>query len=57
MFRGEDRPKIMRVDLGVVAIPLFRIEVPASGEEVGFGSKFTRSESDNQIELRQELRP
>jgi hypothetical protein len=41
----------MRVDFSIVAIPLFRIDVPASSKRVGFRSEFSGTEMDDHVEL------
>jgi hypothetical protein len=47
----------MRVNLSVVLIPLFGIDVPASSKGIRFGSKFSGTETDDHIELVEEFRP
>src|ERR1700731_2540145 len=43
--------------MGIVAIPLFGIDVPTSSQHIGFHSELAGAESDHEIELGQELRP
>ena len=43
--------------MGIVAIPLFGIDVPTSSQHIGFHSELTGVELDHEIELGQELRP
>jgi hypothetical protein len=49
--------KIMRVNLNVVLIPLFGIDIPVSSKGIQFSSKFSRTETDDHIELVEEFRP
>ena len=49
--------EVARVDSSIVAIPPFRIDLPASSERVGFGAQTPRVEVDNEIELGEVLRP
>ena len=46
----------MRVDCGVASIPPFRIDVPLSSESIWFGTKMTRTESDDKVKLGEVLR-
>ena len=43
--------------MGIVAIPLFGIDIPMSSQRIGFHSEPTRAESDHEIELGKELQP
>jgi len=45
-----------RVDYGVASIPPFRIDVPLSSKSVWFGTKMTRAEPDDKVELGEVLR-
>jgi hypothetical protein len=49
--------EIMRVNLSIVLIPLFGIDVPASSKGIWFSSKFSRTEMDDHIELVEEFQP
>ena len=40
---------VLRIDSGIVAIPLFKIDVPSSSKSVGFGSEFSRTEMDDEV--------
>src|SRR5882724_428472 len=44
------RAVVLWIDAGIVAIPLFKIDIPSSSECVGFGSKYSRMETDHQVE-------
>src|ERR1700731_999473 len=57
IVRHKHWSEVLRIDAGVVAIPLFGIDVPTSSQCIGFHSEPTGAESDHQIELGQELRP
>src|ERR1700730_17037468 len=48
---------VLQIDVGIVTIPLFGIDVPTSSQCIWFHSEPTRVESDHEIELGQELRP
>ena len=47
----------MRVDSGIVAIPLFKIDVPSSSQSVRFGTEFARPKTNNKVEGRKVLGP
>jgi hypothetical protein len=47
----------MRVNLSIVLIPLFGIDVPASSKGIWFSSKFSGTETDDHIELVEEFWP
>jgi len=57
LFLSEDGLKVVRVDCGIASIPPFRIDVPSSNESVQFGTKMTKTEPDNKVELGDVLRP
>ena len=46
LFLSKYRMEIMRVDLSVLTIPLFRVDVLLSSECIWFPTKFTQSEPD-----------
>ena len=46
---------VVWVDDGVVTVPLFWVDVPPASECIGLCSEFTRSETDDHVELRQVL--
>ena len=48
---SENRMEIVGVDLSVLTIPLFRVDVPSSSERVRFPTKFPRPEPDDKVEL------
>jgi len=61
VWKFEKKPQkvheVVRVDCGVVSIPLFRIDILSSSENIWFGTKMTRVEPDDKIELGEVLRP
>ena len=48
--RGEHGSVVLRIDSGIVAIPLFKIDVPSSSKSVRLGSEFSRTEMDDEVE-------
>ena len=48
---------VLRVDSGIVAIPLFRVDVPLSSKSIGFGSQFSGMETYDEVEGRKKLQP
>ena len=54
---SENGSEILRIDAGIVAIPLFGIDVPTSSKGIGLGTQFSRSEADNEVELGKEFGP
>ena len=52
MLGSEYQAIVLWIDTGTVAIPLFKIDDPSSSECVGFGSKFSGTETDYKVELR-----
>src|ERR1700731_1716207 len=57
IVRHKHWSEVLRIDAGVVTIPLFGIDVPTSSQCIWFHSELTGAESDHEIELGQELRP
>ena len=57
MFVRKYGAKVLRIDLGVVAIPLFWVDVPSSSKCVRLLPKFTGAEADDHIELVKVFRP
>jgi hypothetical protein len=43
--------------LSVALIPLFWIDIPASSKGIQFGTKFSRTETDDEVESLEEFRP
>ena len=48
---------VLWIDTGIVAIPLFKIDVPSSSECVRFGTKFSRPKMDDEVEGRKVFGP
>jgi hypothetical protein len=57
LLLGEDWTEIVGIGSSVVLIPLFGVDVPASSEGIRLGSEFTRTETENEIELVEIFRP
>jgi len=57
LLGSEYQAVVLWVDAGIVTIPLFKIDIPSSSECVGFGSKFSGMEMDNEIESGKIFRP
>ena len=57
MLRIEYWAVVLWIDTGIVAIPLFKIDVPLSSECIGFGSEFSRMETDYKVETGKVFRP
>jgi len=55
LLLSEDWFEVMRVDYGIASILPFRIDILLSSESIWFGSKITRSEPDDKVELREVL--
>ena len=50
LFRSEYGLVVLRIDSGIVTIPLFKIDVPSSSKSIRLGSKFSRMEMDDEVE-------
>ena len=46
----------MRIDCNIASISLFRIDVLSSSESIWFGTKMTRVEPNNKVEMGEVLR-
>ena len=57
MFLREHRLEVSWIYAGVIASPLFRIDVPSSSKSIGFGTKASRMESDYKVRLAEEFGP
>ena len=53
LLLSEDYFEVVRVDCGVTSIFLFRINILLSSKSIQFGTKTTRTESDDKVELRE----
>ena len=56
LFLSKDWFEVMRVDCSIASISLFKIDVLLFSESVQFGTKMTKTESDDKIELKEILR-
>ena len=52
---GEHRLEILQVNAGIVATPLFWLNVPMACECIRLGTVFSRVETDYHVELREVL--
>ena len=57
LFLHEHWLEILGIHPGVATIPLFGVDVPASSECIRLSIKFSRVEMNDQVKLRQKLRP
>ena len=57
MFLSEDRLEVVRVDCGIASISPFRIDIPSSSKSIQFGTKMTRVEPNDKVELGEVLGP
>jgi len=57
LFLSEDGLEVVKVDCSIASILPFRIDIPLSSENIWFGAKMTRAESDDKIKLEEVLRP
>jgi len=48
---SEHRLKVLQVNTGIVATPLFWVNVPTAREHVRFGVEFPGSETDDHVDL------
>ena len=57
MFLCEHRLEVSQIYAGIIASPLFRIDVPSSSKSIGFGTEASGTELDNEVELAEEFGP
>ena len=57
LFLSEDWFEVIRINCGIVSIPFFRVNVLPSSESIQFGTKMTRTEPNDKVELREVLGP
>ena len=55
MFLSKDGLEVVRVDYGIASIPLFGIDIPLFSESIWFGTKTTRTEPNDKVEIRKVL--
>ena len=57
MFLHEHGSEVSWIYAGIIASSLFRVNIPLSSKSVGFGTKTSGTESDDEVELTEEFRP
>ena len=57
MFLREYRSEVSWIYAGVIASPLFRIDIPSSSKSVRFGTEVSGEESDYEVKLAEEFGP
>jgi hypothetical protein len=57
MFGNEDWLEVVQIHNRVVAIPLFRVNVPLSSQCIGLSIKLTRMELNDEVKGQEELGP
>ena len=50
LLRSVYQAVVVWIDAGIVIIPLFKIDIPSSSKCTEFGSKFSRTEMDYEVE-------
>ena len=49
--------EVVWIDVSIVLIPLFGVDVPASSEGIRLSSEASRAEANDEVELGEELQP
>ena len=57
MFLHEHGLEVSRIYAGIITSPLFRVDIPSSSKSVKFGAEVSGTETDDEVELAEELRP
>ena len=57
MFLHEYGLEVSWIYAGVIASPLFRIDIPSSSKSIVFGTEVSGMEADDEVELAEEFRP
>jgi len=57
LFLSENWFEVVRNNCGITSISSFIIDILLSSESIQFGTKITRIDSNNKVELREVLRP
>ena len=52
---SKDWTEVMWIDVSIVLILLFGVDVPASSESIRLSSEASRAEANDEVELREEL--
>ena len=55
LFLCKDWMEVVWIDASVVLIPLFGVDVPVSSEGIRLSSEASRVETNDKVELREEL--
>jgi len=57
LFSCEHQLEVLWIDSGEAPIPLFGVDIPASSQGVGLCTKFTRSETNDQVKRGEVFQP
>ena len=57
MLGSEYWVEVLWVDTGIVAIPLFKIDIPLSSKCVRFSAEFSGTETNDEVESSKVFRP
>ena len=57
MFLHEHGSEVSQIYAGIIASPLFRIDIPLSSKSVRFGTEASGTKLDNEVELAEEFGP
>ena len=57
LFGGENRAEVLRINGGIVATSLFKVDVPSSSQSIRLSSKTSRAKADDHVKRREELGP
>ena len=55
MFLYKDWAEVVQIDMSIVLISFFRVDIPTSTEGIRLSSKAFRAEANDKVELRKEL--
>ena len=55
MFLHEHGLEVSQIYAGIIASPLFRIDIPLSSKRIRFGTEASGTEVDDEVELAEEL--
>ena len=57
MFLHEHGSEVSQIYAGIITSPLFRVDIPSSSKSIGFGTKASGTEADDEVELAEEFGP
>src|SRR5882724_1965239 len=57
LLGSEYWAEVLWINTGIIAIPLFKVDIPSSSECVGFGSKLSGTETNDEVESRKVFGP